>query len=563
MIAYLFITLIFLIILVSCAVFCITTAQRKGRNPVGYGILGFLLPLIGIIVVLVISNRNDELLLARITSSQPRVSVGQSRARRDQLICVATALILLGCIFALQPTLTQMRSNLVHEPPMTARGLAVAFPRLTLSGFRGLLATTLWIRAEDDKNNHKWQQLETDYNYIATLEPYFTSVYVFNAWNQAYNLSAQWHNDKDKYKWVLDGLMHLYEGETYNPSHPDLVVEQGHMFMQKLGGAYERIFYRSHWRYDIAHLYELNNSSKAKDSADSAEAEEVQAIVLRPEFHAKLLEDGHGLEISDYPPGSKEPMQFRHGISPYYFGYCEYLRCLAQPTHPSSIGYQIVQSYPAMCQRLWCHDDLYYAADTMREMFLQQNPETDVISATGKPPAPEDFDERVDDLRDCFRNIQKIAPKAINDFKVYIQIRSEGGFPQEAEGVHRKHIIETEYFQEMGLAESALFEGLVKYTLDNRTDQKDAWVEKPKVSDEAKKLFIECIPHYQKALDGMDRYAKLVFPPVSGMPNPDYADFQKYINAVNARIEGARAMLTLEPGKKPDFMFLKDQIQER
>lgn len=48
--------LIVLLIAAAAAYFCYRTAEGKGRSGVGYGILGFFLPLIGVIVVLVISD---------------------------------------------------------------------------------------------------------------------------------------------------------------------------------------------------------------------------------------------------------------------------------------------------------------------------------------------------------------------------------------------------------------------------------------------------------------------------------------------------------------------------
>lgn len=42
------------------ATVCAMVAGNKGRNPLGWGVLGFFFPLIGIIIVCVISNLNDE-----------------------------------------------------------------------------------------------------------------------------------------------------------------------------------------------------------------------------------------------------------------------------------------------------------------------------------------------------------------------------------------------------------------------------------------------------------------------------------------------------------------------
>ncbi|GAA4397859.1 hypothetical protein GCM10023168_03270 [Fodinibacter luteus] len=42
-----------LAVAVAIGFFCYRTAEAKGRNPIGYGLLGLFLPLVGLIVVLV------------------------------------------------------------------------------------------------------------------------------------------------------------------------------------------------------------------------------------------------------------------------------------------------------------------------------------------------------------------------------------------------------------------------------------------------------------------------------------------------------------------------------
>ena len=64
----------------------------------------------------------------------------------------------------LQSPLRERRKEIVVEPAAPLRSLAIQFPRLTLGGFRGGLATILWIQAENDKNDRNWIQLETKYD---------------------------------------------------------------------------------------------------------------------------------------------------------------------------------------------------------------------------------------------------------------------------------------------------------------------------------------------------------------------------------------------------------------
>lgn len=48
-----------LVVAVLAAWFSASTASKKGHSPIGYGILGFFLPLVGIIVALVLKDRGQ------------------------------------------------------------------------------------------------------------------------------------------------------------------------------------------------------------------------------------------------------------------------------------------------------------------------------------------------------------------------------------------------------------------------------------------------------------------------------------------------------------------------
>ena len=50
--------MLWLVIGGACAAACWVLASRKGRSPLGYAVLGFVLPLIGVIVAAVVSPRD-------------------------------------------------------------------------------------------------------------------------------------------------------------------------------------------------------------------------------------------------------------------------------------------------------------------------------------------------------------------------------------------------------------------------------------------------------------------------------------------------------------------------
>jgi hypothetical protein len=513
------------------------------------------------------------------------VSAWRSKAVGQQAIALALGAALLACAAFVRSALETRRTapdsrgvQLVREDPESEKKLssmAVTFPRLTLGGMRGVVAAYLWKQAEEDKDNRNWMDLETKYDLIGALQPYFVSVYVYHSWNQAYNLSAQWQDEETKYKWVLDGEAYLYKGEDFNPGNPDIVYEQAQLYAMKLGGAAERQTYRAHWRSDISRLHELNGRSEAKNDATVA-LKHVRDFVTRRDsrdppgtpsyFHTEELPDpaekelGAGWGLRIYPDQDREtgfnlfkdrtdgkaataPMDFRYGLSPFYFGYIEYKRCVAIGKRPSSMGLRVVDAWPAMSLRLWVRDDIFYTGLLARAMF-GLNPVKAML-------VPEAFTYRVLEARDCGRNVQMIAPRAVELFNGHLSRYPENKY------VHTKHIRETESMKEISKAEMKLFDALVLWHNNGRTLTGTKGPEVIRALMEADEL-------YKAAYPVTMTWVNTAYPAVEGQPiNPDRADMERYANALMARSKGIEAMLTTPAGQAPDMAFLNEDVVER
>jgi hypothetical protein len=502
----------------------------------------------------------------------------RSKIVADQALAMAVGMALLGGSALLRYALEKRRvtpdedgAQLVREDPeseKTLSSLAVTFPRLTLGGLRGIASTVLWRQAEDDKDERRWIDLETKYDLIGALQPYFASVYVYHSWNQAYNLSAQWQEQETKYKWVLDGIAYLYKGEDFNPGNQEILFEEAKLYSMKLGGAFERITYRAHWRNDISRLHELNGKAAAADDATVA-LRHVRKFVTRRDprdpptarsyFHTEELPDpaqraagtGWGLRLSpdidaatgfnlfaDRGDGKQptDPMDFRYGLSPFYFGYIEYKRCLALPTEPTNMSKAVIDSWPAMSLRLWCRDDLYYTGDTMRRLFGPTPDNTLLANA-------DYFNDKVQEIHDCYRNIQMVVPRAVDLFNDHLA-RYPGN-----RNIHNKHILETLSYKEIAKAEIRLFDALVAWQNNGRkVDDRDGVI---------RRSLMEADDLYRRAYPVTMTWVDNIYPVREGSrPNPDRADFERYANELQMRREGIQALLTLEPGKEPDMTFL-------
>jgi hypothetical protein len=113
-----------------------------------------------------------------------------------------------------------------------------------LGGFRGIVADILWIRAEEQKKDHDWDRLKTTVELITKLQPHFLSIWTFQGWNLAYNVSVEWDAPQDKYTWIKEGIKFLEEGVAKNRKSPDLIWDTAWTYYHKLGFADESIMLR-------------------------------------------------------------------------------------------------------------------------------------------------------------------------------------------------------------------------------------------------------------------------------------------------------------------------------
>jgi hypothetical protein len=119
-----------------------------------------------------------------------------------------------------------------------------------LGGFRGIVADLLWIRAEENKKDHDWDRLATTVDLITKLQPHFLSIWTFQGWNLAYNVSVEWDAPEDKYTWIKQGIKFVQEGVRKNRRTPDLVWDTAWFYYHKLGFSDESIILRRLFRDD-------------------------------------------------------------------------------------------------------------------------------------------------------------------------------------------------------------------------------------------------------------------------------------------------------------------------
>jgi hypothetical protein len=116
---------------------------------------------------------------------------------------------------------------------------------LILGGFRAPYVVYLWMKVEDEKQQKVHFDLIDRYTKIAALQSDYPQMWVFHAWNMAWNVSVQWQSPERKYQWIRRAIDFLKEGYRKNPHSPEIMAEMGRIYSEKLGRSQEASFYRA------------------------------------------------------------------------------------------------------------------------------------------------------------------------------------------------------------------------------------------------------------------------------------------------------------------------------
>jgi hypothetical protein len=116
--------------------------------------------------------------------------------------------------------------------------------KLATLGLRGVAVNLLWEKANDYQKRKDFVNRRAVLTQITKLEPNFIQVWINQAWNLSYNISVQFDDYRERYRWVLKGFEFLQEGMRYNDRQPRLQYEMGWMVSQKIAKADEQKQYR-------------------------------------------------------------------------------------------------------------------------------------------------------------------------------------------------------------------------------------------------------------------------------------------------------------------------------
>lgn len=182
-----------------------------------------------------------------------------------------------------QPLLDARREHGLNqtEPVENAPPL-VAFTTVALGGFRGLIADALWIRASSLQQEGRFFELVQLSDWITKLEPRFSAVWAFHAWNMSYNVSVMFSDPEDRWRWVRHGISLLRdEGLYYNRGDPQLYRELGWFFQHKMGATADQAhwFYKKSWNDEMERVFPGGGLDQALQNAPA----DLEAFTATPD----------------------------------------------------------------------------------------------------------------------------------------------------------------------------------------------------------------------------------------------------------------------------------------
>jgi len=153
--------------------------------------------------------------------------------------------------------LTRTDAVLDNAPPV------LAFTTVALGGFRGLISNLLWIRANDLQDDDKFFEAAQLADWITKLEPTYPQVWVFEAWNMAYNISVKFKENEpgvytDRWNWLKRGLELLRDdGLRYNPNSILIYRELSWFFQHKMGQDLDDAnnYYKLQWASEMTNCF--------------------------------------------------------------------------------------------------------------------------------------------------------------------------------------------------------------------------------------------------------------------------------------------------------------------
>ncbi|MCM8542176.1 MAG: hypothetical protein NE328_18040 [Lentisphaeraceae bacterium] len=190
---------------------------------------------------------------------------------------------------------TQEKNKLIIESDLPP---SMQVASVALGPLKGLLVDILWWRSErmmEDKEFFESLQLS---EWITSLQPTYPSVWSYQGFNLAFNISHNFSDFEERWNWILEGIKLLRDkGLEYNPDwskNRDIRFELIHIFYRKIEGMSdtEARRFQDKWTLEMLKYFDRGNREELVEIASAPKSldnlfKDVDIKKLDEEFKAK------------------------------------------------------------------------------------------------------------------------------------------------------------------------------------------------------------------------------------------------------------------------------------
>lgn len=153
-------------------------------------------------------------------------------------------LLLVGLGLLVSAGLVRPRTLRDDGAALSAVPPEVALANIALGGLNGLLVDFLWLRAGEQQEQGRYFEMVQTAQWIAALQPQMGKLYDFQAWNMAFNISAEFDDAGDRWRWIERGLRLLTEdGLVNDPNDPQVDLSLATIITGKVADYLDRDHY--------------------------------------------------------------------------------------------------------------------------------------------------------------------------------------------------------------------------------------------------------------------------------------------------------------------------------
>lgn len=167
--------------------------------------------------------------------------------KTKKIIAVIIAIAVLSAGYMIILKINNMRQELeLVNVDISLQARPDLLTNVLLSVGRALAVDYLWIGLQKMQEEGRYFDAMQRAEWICQLQPRFASVWVFQSWNMAYNISVAMTRPEDRWRWIMNGITLLRDrGIPLNPTSLPLYQQLAWIFHHKIGGFLDD----HHWYY--------------------------------------------------------------------------------------------------------------------------------------------------------------------------------------------------------------------------------------------------------------------------------------------------------------------------